>query len=130
MLLYRPCAICGIGPEPLAIPVGGIFILVDLSFFLANLLKIADGGWLPLTLAAILFLVMTTWRAGTDAIRARLEQTPQSADRFLSDLKSGLIPRVEGTTVFLTRSAQKVSRLIMDQARFVGFCRKIPSRSA
>jgi KUP system potassium uptake protein len=36
------------------------------------------------------------------------------------DLKNGLIPRIEGTTVFLTRSAQKVSRLIMDHARFVG----------
>jgi KUP system potassium uptake protein len=83
-------------------------------------LKIAEGGWLPLTFAAILFVVMITWRAGVDAIRATLVQAPNAADRFLSDLKSGLIPRVEGTTVFLTRSAQKISRVIMDHAHFVG----------
>jgi KUP system potassium uptake protein len=83
-------------------------------------MKIAEGGWLPLTFAGILFVVMITWRSGIDAIRATLLQTPQSADRFLADLKSGAIPRVEGTTVFLTRSAQKISRLIMDHAHFVG----------
>src|SRR5580698_4194356 len=55
---------------PTAITVAGVFIIVDLSFFLANLLKIAEGGWLPLTFAAILFVVMITWRAGVDAIRA------------------------------------------------------------
>ena len=119
-LLYRAMRDLWRWPWAAAFAAAGVFIVVDLSFFLANLLKIAEGGWLPLTFAALLFLIMTTWRAGTDAIRASLQQTPQSADRFLSDLKNGLIPRVEGTTVFLTRSAQKVSRLIMDQARFVG----------
>jgi KUP system potassium uptake protein len=119
-LLYRAMRDLWKWPRSVAIPVVGIFIIVDTSFFLANLLKIAEGGWLPLTFAAILFVVMTTWRAGVDAIRSTLQQAPQSADRFLSDLKKGVIPRVEGTTVFLTRSTQKVSRVIMDHARFVG----------
>jgi KUP system potassium uptake protein len=119
-LLYRAMRDLWKWPRAAAIPVAGIFIIVDLSFFLANLLKIAEGGWLPLTFAAILFVVMITWRAGVDAIRATLVQAPNAADRFLSDLKSGLIPRVEGTTVFLTRSAQKISRVIMDHAHFVG----------
>jgi KUP system potassium uptake protein len=119
-LLYRAMRDLWKWPRTVAIPIIGIFIVVDTSFFLANLLKIAEGGWLPLTFAAILFVVMTTWRAGVDAIRATLVQVPQSADRFLADLKSGVIPRVEGTTVFLTRSTQKVSRVIMDHAHFVG----------
>jgi KUP system potassium uptake protein len=119
-LLYRAMRDLWKWPRTVAIPVIGIFIVVDTSFFLANLLKIAEGGWLPLTFATILFLVMTTWRAGVDAIRATLVQVPQSADRFLSELKSGVIPRVEGTTVFLTRSTQKVSRVIMDHAHFAG----------
>ena len=63
---------------------------------------------------------MITWRRGIEAIRNTLVQQPQAAEKFLSDLKSGAIPRVDGTTVFLTRSTQKVSRLIMDQAHFVG----------
>jgi KUP system potassium uptake protein len=119
-LLYRAMRDLWKWPRAVAMPVAGIFIIVDSSFFLANLLKIAEGGWLPLTFAAILFLVMITWRSGVDAIRATLVHAPQSADRFLSDLKNGVIPRVEGTTVFLTRSTQKVSRVIMDHARYVG----------
>jgi KUP system potassium uptake protein len=119
-LLYRAMRDLWKWPRAVAMLIAGLFIVVDLSFFLANLMKIAEGGWLPLTFAGILFLIMTTWRAGIDAIRATLQQAPISADRFLSDLKSGVIPRVEGTTVFLTRSTQKISRLMMDHAHFVG----------
>jgi KUP system potassium uptake protein len=120
ILLYRAMRDVWKWSLPVAFVVAGIFIIVDTSFFLANLMKIAEGGWLPLSFAAALFVIMITWRAGTDAIRATLLQTPQSADQFLADLKNGKIPRVEATTIFLTRSTQKVSRLIMDHARFVG----------
>jgi KUP system potassium uptake protein len=107
-------------PLAAAIAVGGVFLIVDASFFLANLLKIVQGGWLPLSFAAILFVIMITWRKGVDAVRATLTQTPEAGERFLSDLRNGAIPRVEGTTVFLTRSTQKVSALIMAHAHFVG----------
>jgi KUP system potassium uptake protein len=119
-LLYRAMRDLWKWPAAAAIAVVGVFIVVDTSFFAANLLKIAEGGWLPLTFAAILFVIMTTWRSGVEAIRATLVQSPQSAEKFLADLRDGSIPRVAGTTVFLTRSAQKVSRLIMDHAHFVG----------
>ena len=119
-LLYRAMRDLWKWPMAVAAPVAAVFIVVDASFFTANLLKIAEGGWLPLTFAAILFVVMITWRRGVEAIRNTLVQAPQSAEKFLSDLKSGAIPRVDGTTIFLTRSAQKVSRLIMDHAHFVG----------
>ena len=119
-LLYRAMRDLWQWPVAIAVAVIGVFIVVDTSFFTANLLKITQGGWLPLTFAAILFVVMITWRAGTNAIRASLVQTPQAAERFLWDLNKGVIPRVDGTTVFLTRSGQKVSRLIMDHAHFVG----------
>jgi KUP system potassium uptake protein len=120
ILLYRAMRDLWQWPRAAAMGLAGLFIVVDASFFLANLLKIAEGGWLPLTFAALLFIVMVTWRRGVEAIRATLLQAPSTADQFLSDLKSGAIPRVEGTTVFLTRSTQKVSRLIMDHAHFVG----------
>ena len=120
ILLFRAMRDLWRWPLAAALTVAGIFLIVDSSFFAANLLKIADGGWLPLTFAAVLFVIMITWRAGIEAIRGALVQKPESADRFLADLKSGAIPRVPGTTVFLTRSQQKVSRLIMDHAHFVG----------
>jgi KUP system potassium uptake protein len=119
-LLYRAMRDLWKWPMAVAASVAIVFIVVDTSFFTANLLKIAQGGWLPLTFAAILFLIMVTWRRGVEAIRKTLVQSPQSAEKFLSDLKDGAIPRVDGTTVFLTRSSQKVSRLIMDHAHFVG----------
>jgi KUP system potassium uptake protein len=120
VLLYRAMRHVWQWPAAIAIGVTGFFLAVDGSFFLANLMKIAEGGWLPLSFAAALFVIMVTWRTGTGAIRAALVQSPEAADRFLADLKSGVIPRVEGTTVFLTRSTQKVSLLIMDHARFTG----------
>jgi KUP system potassium uptake protein len=119
-LLFRAMRDLWKWPMAVAAPVAVVFIVVDTSFFTANLLKIAQGGWLPLTFAAILFVIMVTWRRGIEAIRKTLVQSPQSAEKFLSDLKGGAIPRVDGTTVFLTRSSQKVSRLIMDHAHFVG----------
>jgi len=120
VLLYRAMRDVWRWPFVLTAAVAGVFLIVDGGFFFANLLKIADGGWLPLSFAAVLFIVMITWRSGTDAIRATLAQPPQTVERFLTDLKNGLIPRVNGTTVFLTRSSQKVSRLIMDHAHFTG----------
>jgi KUP system potassium uptake protein len=119
VLLFRAMRDLWRWPLAAAIAVAGVFMIVDISFFSANLLKIADGGWLPLSLAMLLFIVMLTWRQGVEAIRATLQQTPESAEKFLAELKDGSIPRVEGTTVFLTRSTQKVSRLIMDHAHFV-----------
>jgi KUP system potassium uptake protein len=120
VLLYQAMAEVWRWPRLVAVLTGGIFFIVDLSFFSANLLKIEDGGWLPLSLAALIFLVMTTWRKGLDAIHSELTQTPEEAERFLAKLKSGAIPRIEGTTVFITRSNQRVSRLIVDHSRYTG----------
>jgi KUP system potassium uptake protein len=120
VLLYRAMREVWRWPAAVAIAVGGVFILVDGGFFAANLLKVADGGWVPLTFAAILFVIMITWRNGIDAIRASLTHIPQTDEQFLHNLEIGLIPRVEGTIVFLTRSTYKVSRLIMDHAHFMG----------
>ena len=80
----------------------GLFLLIDLSFFGANVAKIADGGWIPLVVAVGIFIIMTTWKAG----RAALEQFVQSAslpmDLFLGDLQERGMPRVKGTAVFMT----------------------------
>jgi KUP system potassium uptake protein len=119
-LLFRAMRDLWKWPMAVATTVAAVFIVVDTSFFTANLLKIAEGGWLPLTFAAALFVVMTTWRRGIEAIRKTLVQAPQAAEKFLANLRNGAIPRMDGTTVFLTRSTQKVSRLIMDHAHFVG----------
>jgi KUP system potassium uptake protein len=119
-LLYKAMRDVWRWPTAIAVAVTAFFVVVDGSFFLANLTKIVEGGWLPLTFALMLFVVMVTWRNGIDAVHAALTQGAEVGEKFLSDLKAGLIPRVQGTTVFLTRSTQKVSRLLVDHAKFVG----------
>jgi KUP system potassium uptake protein len=119
-LLYKAMRDVWKWPAAPAIAVISVFLFVDGSFFCANLLKIADGGWLPLTLAGVLFVVMVTWRTGIEAIHAALLQTPETVQKFLSQLSAHEIPRIDGTTVFLTRSNQRVSRLIVDHAHFTG----------
>jgi KUP system potassium uptake protein len=119
-LLFKAMRDCWKWPLAATIAICGVFLVVDLGFFAANLLKIADGGWLPLAFASILFFVMVTWRTGVEAIRAALGQTPQDEATFLAELAGGRIPRVDGTTIFLTRSTQRVPRLIMDHVHYAG----------
>jgi KUP system potassium uptake protein len=100
--------------------VGGLFVCVDLSFFGANLLKIADGGWLPLAIGAVIFVIMLTWRSGVEAVRECLTQTACDPAPFLADLAAGKVVRVPGTAVFLTRTIQSFPRLIIDHVQHMG----------
>jgi len=107
---------------PLAACLGlaGLFIVVDLGFFAANLLKIFDGGWMPLTVGALVFFVMITWRSGLTAVRSSLQAASEEPARFVADLQAGKIPRVPGTAVFLTRTDQKIPPLVMDHVKHMG----------
>jgi KUP system potassium uptake protein len=100
--------------------IGGLFLLVDTGFFCANLLKIADGGWLPLSLGLLIFLIMTSWRSGIDALRACLMRNEEEPRKLLADLEAGRIPRVPGTAVFLTRSTQKCPRILVEHVAHMG----------
>jgi KUP system potassium uptake protein len=107
-------------PLPVSILIAGAFLVVDAAFFCANLLKIADGGWLPLALGAILFFVMITWRFGVTTMHASLVQKPEAPQHFLADLLANRIPRVPGTAVFLTRSSQEIPLLLIDHVKHMG----------
>src|SRR5262249_43075830 len=88
--------------------VAGLFIVIDSSFFAANSLKILDGGYVPLILAAIVYGLMLIWHRGSLAVAHRLEQTPISVEDFLAGVKAQGVPRVPGTAVFLTRTANGI----------------------
>jgi len=107
-------------PLAVCVPVAGVFLIVDLGFFSANLLKIAEGGWLPLTFGAAVFLLMTTWRSGIDAVRASLARASEDSDHFLAEIRSKRIPRVPGTAVFLTRTTQLIPPLLIDHVKHMG----------
>ena len=83
--------------------VAALFIIIDFSFFAANMAKVMDGGWVPLLLASIVYGVMWIWHRGAAAVHDRIvaEQTPLSA--MAEQLHSGKIARVPGSAVFFTR---------------------------
>ncbi len=80
------------------------YLVVELTFLAANLLKIPDGGWFPLLVAAGLVLVMWTWRSGLDSLRQRKDQGPHAVvDGLTLDLGGTL--EVPGSAIFLSSSA-------------------------
>ena len=105
-------------PPALSIAAASGFLVVDFAFFSANLVKIAEGGWLPLTLGAAMFLIMSTWRAGMEAVQAAGVARSPSAASVRHEL--GLVPRIPGTAVFLTRSNAGIPGIIMDHVRYMG----------
>jgi len=80
----------------------GVFLSVDFTFFFSNLLKVASGGWVPLLVAGIVFLVTTTWRRGRAELRRQLIDRSVPVELFLKDLEISKPIRVPGTAVFLT----------------------------
>ncbi len=79
-----------------------VFLIIDLGFFSANLLKVAQGGWVPLVLALFLFTLMTTWNRGRRIVLKRLKRGSLPLDLLLDDVARSHPPRVLGTAVFMT----------------------------
>nr|WP_235907719.1 potassium transporter Kup [Siccirubricoccus phaeus] len=81
---------------------------LDLVFFIANVLKIPDGGYVPLILGALLMLLMTTWYRGRQLLFARFRQDSLPLKSFLARLPQSRTIRVPGIAVFMTGQADLV----------------------
>jgi KUP system potassium uptake protein len=84
--------------------VAACFLVVDSAFFLANLTKIAEGGYIPLLLAISVYSVMWVWHRGAAAISMRMHEALIPVPEFIARIAAKNIPRVSGTAVFLTRT--------------------------
>jgi len=80
----------------------GAFLCVDASFFLANLVKVADGGYVPLLLASLVYAVMLIWHRGSAAVARHASERLVPAGEFMGMVECRKIPRVPGAAVFLT----------------------------
>ena len=80
----------------------GLFLAFDLAFLSANLVKIANFGWVPLVVAAGMFTVMTTWKRGRAELYAHLMDAALPMAKFLADVGERLPARVPGTAVVMT----------------------------
>jgi KUP system potassium uptake protein len=103
-----------------AAAVTGILLAVDLAFFSANLLKILEGGWIPLTFGALVFAIMTTWHSGIEAMRRRNAARSEQPAEFFARLRSDNVVRVPGTAVFLTRLGGVIPPVIVNHVKEVG----------
>lgn len=82
------------------------FLIIDGAFFGANLLKVRDGGWVPLTLAIIIFTLMTTWNRGREIVQDLLRRGMLPIDMLLADIEARKTVRVPGLAVFMTREPE------------------------
>jgi len=101
-------------PIGLALTASGVFLVIDFAFFVANLFKIREGGWIPLTFGMLVFIVMISWHFGFEAIRRRHTTITEMPDEFFGHLKKSSVPRVPGTAIFLTRFSTTIPFLIIE----------------
>jgi KUP system potassium uptake protein len=84
----------------------GALLCVDAAFFAANLVKVTDGGYVPLLLAAVVYGLMWIWHRGSAAVTHAASQTLIPVTEFLADVTARQVPRVPGTAVFISRTSR------------------------
>src|ERR1700687_2322961 len=97
----------------LSVAATGFFIVIDAAFFSSSLLKIVEGGWVPLALAAIVVTVMTTWHRGREIAMARQKESGASIDSFLESLSQNPPQRVPGTAMFMAGNEHAIPRALL-----------------
>ncbi|MQY52731.1 potassium transporter Kup [Rhodocyclus tenuis] len=89
------------------------FLAVELSFLVANVMKIPDGGWFPLAVGVVVFTLMTTWKRGRQLLNERLSGEAIALVPFIDALIVAMPPRVPGTAVFLYADPDAVPHALM-----------------
>ena len=94
----------------------GLLLAVDLAFLSANLLKILNGGWIPLTFGMLVFTIMTTWHYGVEALYGRNTTRSQQPAEVFARLRNKVI-RVPGTGIFLSRLDKGIPPIIVNYVK-------------
>jgi KUP system potassium uptake protein len=98
---------------PLVIAIGMLFLIIDLAFFGANLLKVEHGGWFPLVLGLLVFAVMTTWRRGRELVLRQLKHGGLALAPFIASIAEHPPSRVPGSAVFMTANLNSVPHALL-----------------
>ncbi len=101
-----------------------VFGLIEIAFLCANLLKFFDGGWFPLAMGAILFLVMTTWATGRRLVRARMDASALSQETLVESLRAGPPISVPGTAIFMSSTSGRAPVALLHSLKHYGAIHK------
>lgn len=96
-----------------AIALFSCFLVVEMIFLAANILKIPDGGWFPLVAGAGVFFLMTTWKRGRQLLSDRLKGENLNLEMFIDSISAGAPTRVPGTAVFMNADPQSVPHALL-----------------
>jgi KUP system potassium uptake protein len=99
------------------VPLVAFFLLFDLGFFAANVVKIKDGGWVPLALGAVVFTALTTWKTGRRRLGEAIARSAMPLDDFLAEISAADPPRVQGAAVFMAASSTGVPAVLRHHFR-------------
>ena len=106
-------------PLALTVFVIGPFILIDSTFLSANLLKLMDGGWVPLMIASGLMIMMMTWIKGSYILYGRSQKRERPLEQFVKNyqLEYPGLKRVEGTAIYMAREPERTPRALLQNLR-------------
>ncbi|MEO6693695.1 MAG: potassium transporter Kup [Ignavibacteria bacterium] len=89
---------------PVVIFISSFFLIVDLTFWGANMLKVFQGGWVPLTMGILIYLMMTTWQKGRKNLLEKIRQQTMSLENFVTEFLSTRLIAIPGTAVYMSSS--------------------------
>ncbi|MGB8705668.1 MAG: KUP/HAK/KT family potassium transporter, partial [Gillisia sp.] len=92
---------------PVAIMITIFLLCIDLSFLYANIDKIPDGGWVPLTVAALIYFIMTTWSKGRRLLSIELTKIMVPIKRFIRELDEKEVTRIPLTAIYFSKSPDR-----------------------
>jgi KUP system potassium uptake protein len=93
------------------------FMIIDLAFFSANVVKVADGGWFPLAVGVVMFAIMTTWWRGRVEMSKMMETGTMPDELFLADIAETHVHRVAGTAVFMSSGTDGMPNVMLHHVK-------------
>ncbi len=89
------------------------FLVIDLSFFGSNIVKVFSGGWIPLLIAGIVYVFLVTWKTGRSILLKQVGQHSISVEAFIDEVKQSKPTRIPGLAVFMTGHASGVPETLL-----------------
>jgi KUP system potassium uptake protein len=112
-LFFAVARRCWGWPWPLAALPVGVFLAVDLSFLAGNLDKLDTGGWVPITIALVVYVMMSTWKRGRALLLQVQAAWSTPTEEFLAAIERGPPSRVPGTAVYLTGVTEAIPPVLL-----------------